>query len=101
MKQDVPNPTGPVQTVFGWPVLVLGTLLVIVMLGLWPVFFCLPIFLPAIVVLVIVFRNWKKITPADILFRLGALAACDLVQCWLPIYYWTTYTPSGDERDGG
>jgi hypothetical protein len=45
--------------------------------------------------------SWLRLAPPDILFRLGALAAGNLVLFWLPIYYWTTYQGSGDERDGG
>src|SRR5690349_4831445 len=45
--------------------------------------------------------SWLRLAPPDILFRLGALAAGNLVLFWLPIYYWTTYRGSGDERDGG
>lgn len=45
--------------------------------------------------------SWVRLAPPDILFRLASLAALNLVLYWLPIYYWTTYTPSGDERDGG
>ena len=44
---------------------------------------------------------WRRPAPPDILFRLAALAALNLVLYWMPIYYWTTYAPSGDERDGG
>jgi len=45
--------------------------------------------------------SWTVLAPPDILFRLTFLAALNLVLYWLPIYYWTTYTPSGDDRDGG
>ena len=45
--------------------------------------------------------SWTRLAPPDILFRLASLAALNLVLYWLPIYYWTTYTPSGDDRDGG
>ncbi len=44
--------------------------------------------------------SWSRLAPADILFRLASLAALNVVLYWLPIYYWTTYEPSGDERDG-
>ena len=47
------------------------------------------------------FYRWWHLAPADILFRLASLAALNLVLYWMPIYYWTTYQPSGDERDGG
>lgn len=45
--------------------------------------------------------QWWRLAPPDIVFRLAALAAMNLVIYWMPIYYWTTYEPSGDERDGG
>ena len=45
--------------------------------------------------------SWTRLAPPDILFRLASLAALNLALYWLPIYYWTTYTPSGDDRDGG
>ncbi|MEY2466686.1 MAG: hypothetical protein QOD03_1207 [Verrucomicrobiota bacterium] len=45
--------------------------------------------------------SWMRLAPPDILFRLASLATLNLVLYWLPIYYWTTYTPSGDDRDGG
>jgi hypothetical protein len=45
--------------------------------------------------------SWRRPAPPDILFRLAFLAALNLVLYWLPIYYWTTYPPSGDDRDGG
>src|SRR5688500_13343710 len=45
--------------------------------------------------------SWTKPAAPDILFRLASLAALDLVLYWRPIYYWTTYSPSGDDRDGG
>lgn len=45
--------------------------------------------------------SWTRLAPPDILFRLASLAALNLILYWLPIYYWTTYTPSGDDRDGG
>jgi hypothetical protein len=46
------------------------------------------------------FFSWRRLAAPDILFRLASLAALNLVLYWLPIYYWTTYTPSGDDRDG-
>src|SRR5437870_13006410 len=46
-------------------------------------------------------HSWTNLAPPDILFRLASLGALILVLYWLPIYYWTTYTPSGDERDRG
>jgi hypothetical protein len=45
--------------------------------------------------------SWTRLAPADILFRLAWLGALNLILYWLPVFYWTTYTPSGDERDGG
>lgn len=45
--------------------------------------------------------SWLKPSPADILFCLASLAAMNLTMYWLPIYYWTTYTSCGDDRDGG
>lgn len=45
--------------------------------------------------------RWWQLAPPDILFRLGSLAAVNLVLYWMPIYYWTTYQPCGDDRDGG
>jgi hypothetical protein len=47
------------------------------------------------------FYQWWRLAPPDIVFRLAALAALNLVLYWMPVYYWTTYEPSGDERDGG
>lgn len=45
--------------------------------------------------------RWWRLAPPDIIFRLASLAAINLVLYWMPVYYWTTYEPSGDERDGG
>lgn len=39
--------------------------------------------------------------PGDIAFFLAVLAALVLETFWLPIYYWSTYEPCGDDRDGG
>lgn len=47
------------------------------------------------------FYGWWQLAPPDVLFRLAFLAAVNLVLYWLPIYYWTTYQPCGDDRDGG
>jgi hypothetical protein len=44
--------------------------------------------------------TWTKLAPSDIVFRLASLAALNVVLYWLPVYYWTTYTPCGDDRDG-
>ena len=40
-----------------------------------------------------------RISPQDIVFRLGVLAMFSIGLFWFPIYYWSTYEPSGDERD--
>ena len=43
---------------------------------------------------------WLHLRPMDIVFRLAALAGIDTVLFWLPIWYWTTYQPSNDDRAG-
>jgi len=40
-----------------------------------------------------------RISPQDIVFRLGVLAVFSIGLFWFPIYYWSTYESSGDERD--
>jgi hypothetical protein len=45
-------------------------------------------------------RRWRHLSPQDILFWLGFLAALDVVLFWLPLWYWTTYEPGGDDRSG-
>lgn len=60
----------------------------------------LPFWLPVLLLAMVLARNRRKAATPDILLRLGALAAINLVLCWLPIYYRTTYAPSGDDRDG-
>jgi hypothetical protein len=45
--------------------------------------------------------KWTKLSPPDILFRLATLAALNLVMYWFPIYYYTTYTHTNDDRAGG
>jgi hypothetical protein len=47
------------------------------------------------------FGLFRRTKPQDSMFRLGLLAGLILVSYWLPIYYWSTYPPSGDDRDGG
>lgn len=47
------------------------------------------------------FYLWWDLAPPDILFRLASLAAVNFILYWMPIYYWTTYQPCGDDRDGG
>ena len=32
--------------------------------------------------------------------QLGVMLVTNILFCWYPVYYWKTYAPSGDERDG-
>jgi hypothetical protein len=46
------------------------------------------------------YYQWRRLAPPDIIFRLASLAAINIVLYWMPVYYWTTYEPCGDDRDG-
>ena len=39
-------------------------------------------------------------SPAYLVLQLAVLAVGVMALFWLPVIYWATYEPSGDERDG-